>query len=60
MQHQYAIEAVECTIHEILSNDYSFEGITALFGGDIRQTLSVVPHGTQAHIVGATLCRSSL
>ena len=60
MQHQYAIEAVECTIHEILSNDHSLEGITALFGGDVCQTLSVVPHGTQAHIVDATLCRSSL
>jgi hypothetical protein len=31
-----------------------------LFGGDFRQTLLVVPHGSREQIVGATFCRSHI
>ena len=60
MQHRHTIEAVERTLRDILGNNLSFGGITMLFGGNFRQTLPVVPHGTRSHIVGATLCRSPL
>lgn len=56
MQHRYTIEAVERTLREILGNERPFGGITVLFGGDFRQTLPVVLHGTRPHIVSAALC----
>jgi hypothetical protein len=34
--------------------------ITMLFGGDFRQILPVVPHGSREQIVGATFCRSHI
>lgn len=60
MQHRFAIEAVDRTLRDLLKSNRPFGGVTVLFGGDFRQTLPVVPHGSRSHIVGATLCRSPL
>ena len=60
MQHKYAIEAVDRTIQDLLSNNNPFGGITVLFGGDFRQTLPVIPHGSRQQVVAASLKRSSL
>ena len=60
MQHKYAIEAVDQTIQDLLSNNNPFGGITVLFGGDFRQTLPVIPHGSRQQVVAASLKRSSL
>jgi len=38
--------------------DMPFGGKVMLFGGDFRQVLPVVPHGTRAQITDATLLRS--
>jgi hypothetical protein len=44
----------------LLGVDRKFGGISVLFGGDFRQTLPVVPHGSREQVVGASLCRSQL
>jgi PIF1-like helicase len=43
MQHKYAIDSVDRAVRDLLKNDKPFGGITAVFGGDFRQTLPVVP-----------------
>jgi hypothetical protein len=60
MQHKHCIEAVDRTLQDVLSIDEPFGGITVLFGGDFRQTMPVVPHGSRGQIVNASLCRSNL
>ena len=67
MQYCYGPEAVDKTIHDLLKalnqpiEDVPlFEGITVLFVGDFRQTLSVVPRGSRSQIVDASLCKSRL
>ena len=60
MQHCYGPEAVNKTIQDLLENDKLFGGITILFVGDFRQTLPVIPKGTRAQIVDASLCKSRL
>ena len=58
MQHQNVIECVDHSLHDLLDRDEDFGGIIVLFGGDFRQTLPVITHGSQEQIVGATLCHS--
>jgi hypothetical protein len=60
MQHRYAIEAVDCTLRDLLKKNRPFGGITVLFGGDFRQTLPVVPRGSREHIISASIRRSRL
>ena len=51
MQHKYAIEAVNRTIRDLLENNSPFGGITVLFGGDFRQTLTVDLEMLEIHTV---------
>ena len=60
MQHKLAAEAVDRSDRDLLDKDVPFGGITVLFGGDFRQTLPVVPHGSREQIVRASLCKSQL
>jgi hypothetical protein len=60
MQHCHAIESVDHSLRDLLGVDRRFGGICVLFGGDFRQTLAVVPHGSREQIVGASLCHSQL
>jgi len=61
MQHRHGPEAIDRTIHDLFQNDKpTFGGITMLFVGDFRQTLPVVPRGSRAQIVNASLRRSML
>lgn len=61
MQHRYAAEAVDHTCRDILNtSDRPFGGITVVFGGDFQQILPVVPQGSRADVVSATLLRSAL
>ena len=61
MQHRHAFEAVDRTIRDIRdSYNQAFGGLTVLFGGDFRQCLPVVPHGSSAQIVASCLKRSYL
>ena len=45
-QHRYAIEALDCTLHDLRDNNEPFGGVTLLMGGDFQQTLPVVPKGS--------------
>ncbi|KAK2381623.1 ATP-dependent DNA helicase PIF1 [Trifolium repens] len=66
MIHKFAFEAFERTLQDIMSDvdakngSLLFGGKTVVFGGDFRQILSVVPKGTRADIVHATLNSSRL
>jgi len=59
-QHCHIIECVDCSLHDMINHDHVFGGITILFGGDFRQTLPVVPHGSREQTVSATLGCSDL
>lgn len=66
MDHRYAFEAVDRTLRDILRFDTEnceekpFGGKTVLLGGDFRQILPVVPHGTREDVLQASLNRSLL
>lgn len=61
MLHRHNLECLDRSLRDLLNKpDVPFGGITMLFGGDFRQTLPVVPHGSREQIVGATFCRSRL
>jgi hypothetical protein len=60
MQHRYGPEAVNRTLQDLLKNKEQLGGITVLFVGDFRQILPVVPKGSRAQIVNASLRRSRL
>jgi len=61
MLHRFILEALDRTLRDLLEKpDVPFGGITMLFGGDFRQTLPVIPHGSREQIVGASFCRSRL
>jgi ATP-dependent DNA helicase PIF1 len=66
MIHKFAFEAFERTLQDIMSDvdakngSLLFGGKTVVFGGDFRQILPVVPKGTRADIVHATLNSSRL
>ena len=51
---------MDCLLQDIHSSSKPFGGITTVFGGDFQQTLPVVPHGTRADIVHATIQPSPL
>ena len=50
-----ALRAVDKLLIEIMRNNKPFGGKTLLLGGDFRQTLPVVPHGSQSAIVEASI-----
>jgi ATP-dependent DNA helicase PIF1 len=61
MQHKYASDAVDGTIHDLLrQNNKTFGGITMLFGGDFRQTLPIIQRGSREQIIAASSRRSRL
>jgi ATP-dependent DNA helicase PIF1 len=58
MTKRQAVEAHDRSLRDIMGCDKPFGGKVMLFGGDFRQVLPVVPHGTRAQITDATLLRS--
>lgn len=58
MTKRQAVEALDRSLRDIMGCDMPFGGKVMLFGGDFRQVLPVVPHGTRAQITDATLLRS--
>jgi hypothetical protein len=61
MLHKYAFEAVDRLFRHILDNDSEpFGGKAVVLGGDFRQTLPIVVHGSQSDIEGASLKQSSI
>ncbi|XP_059629829.1 uncharacterized protein LOC132272752 [Cornus florida] len=54
MAKRYAIEAVDRTLQDLLSTTEPFGGKVAVFGGDFRQVLPVVPRGTRTETIGVS------
>ena len=50
-----ALKCVNKLLQDIMQNDKPFGGKTILLGGDFRQTLPVVAHGTRSAIVEASI-----
>jgi len=55
-----ALRVVDKLLQEVMGNSKPFGGKTLLLGGDFRQTLPVVPHGSRSAIVEASLKFSEL
>ena len=58
MQHKYNFTAVNFTLCDIQVDDSLFGGIPTILGGDFAQTLPIVPKGSQAQQVNASLIQS--
>jgi hypothetical protein len=59
MMHMHVFEAVNRSLQDIMAViNPAFKFLP--FGGDFRQILPVVPHGTRGDVVAATLNRSSI
>ena len=56
----HALRAIDICLRDITSVDVPFGGKIILLGGDFRQVLPVVPHGTRSSIVENCLKRSPL
>jgi len=60
-QHHFIVETMDHTLCDLLDQpNRPFGGITILFGGDFRQTLPIVLHGSREQIFPATLTHSNL
>lgn len=59
-QHRFAAEAVDRSLRDIRDDNRPFGGLTVVFGGDLQQTLPVVPMGSREAIIGATIINSPL
>lgn len=60
MTHKGGIKALDRILKDIRSSKELMVGMTVLLAGDFRQTLTVVPRGTQADEVKACLKSSYL
>ncbi len=60
MQHKHTFEAVDRTFQDLTGLDRPFGGVVVVMGGDFRQVLPVIPKGSRAQIVQASLNRSIL
>ncbi|UYV71113.1 hypothetical protein LAZ67_8001784, partial [Cordylochernes scorpioides] len=60
MAHRRSIEALDRTLKDLRDKNSIMGGVTFLFVGDFRQTLSVIPKGTRADEVNACLKRSHI
>jgi hypothetical protein len=58
MCNKYAFEAVDRCFKDIMKSECLFGGKVVVLGGDFRQILPVIPHGTRMDIVASTLKRS--
>ena len=60
MNSKHLMHAVDLCLRDIMDNDKPFGGKLVVFGGDFRQTLSVVEGGNRAHEVEACIKSSPL
>ena len=58
MGDKLVFECIDRSLQYIRENDQPFGGMTVLFAGDWRQILPVVPRGSRAQVVHATLKES--
>ena len=60
MAHKFLLEALERTLRDVCNVDVPFGGKVLVLGGDFRQILPVVKHGSRPQTVDACIKRSSL
>ncbi|XP_020271151.1 uncharacterized protein LOC109846336 [Asparagus officinalis] len=60
MAKRFAIETVDRTLRDVMGDKRFFGGKVVVFGGDFRQVLPVVPRGTRAETINASLVKSYL
>lgn len=60
MAKKEAIEALDTLLRDIMDNDHPFGEKTVVFGGDFRQTLPVIQHGTRDTLVKSSIVHSLL
>ncbi|XP_020252361.1 uncharacterized protein LOC109829733 [Asparagus officinalis] len=60
MAKRFAIETVDRTLRDVMGDKRIFGGKVVVFGGDFRQVLPIVPRGTRAETVNASLVKSYL
>ena len=58
MMQKMAFETLDRTFRDILDNDHPFGGLIIVMCGDFCQLLPVVPKGSQAQIVMASIKES--
>ncbi|KAJ4781736.1 hypothetical protein LUZ62_065993 [Rhynchospora pubera] len=66
MSNKFCFEALDRSMRDILGDnniascEKTFGGVTVVLGGDFRQTLPVVPHGTRLETLSASITNSYL
>ncbi|KAK9286834.1 hypothetical protein L1049_015239 [Liquidambar formosana] len=60
MAKRFAVETLDRSLKDIMNYQESFRGKVIVFGGDFRKVLPIVPKGTRAKTVSASLVRSYL
>ncbi|KAJ4811676.1 hypothetical protein LUZ62_024242 [Rhynchospora pubera] len=66
MSHRLCFEALDRTMRDLFASrdpalaHCAFGGMTVVLGGDFRQTLPVITHGTRYHTVAASIVHSHL
>ncbi|CAC5401649.1 unnamed protein product [Mytilus coruscus] len=60
MIHKHILECVHRTLCDLTQIDKPFGGKVVLLGGDFRQVLPVIRHGTQAEIINSYIMQSFL
>jgi ATP-dependent DNA helicase PIF1 len=58
MTKRQSVEMLDRSLQDIMGCELPFCGKVMVFGGDFRQVLPIVPRGTKAQIMDATLLRS--
>jgi ATP-dependent DNA helicase PIF1 len=58
MTRRQSVETLDWSLQDVIGCELPFGGKVMMFGGDFRQVLPVVPRGTMAQIMHATLLRS--
>jgi len=60
MTNKFPFEAVDRTLHDLIDKNEPFGGIVFIMSGDFRQVLPVIPRGSHADIVSASIKNSYL
>ncbi|KAF7826480.1 uncharacterized protein G2W53_017644 [Senna tora] len=60
MTHRYVFESVDRTFRDITGINSPFGGKIIILGGDFRQILPVIPNGSKAQMINASIVNSPL
>ncbi|KAL3848720.1 hypothetical protein ACJIZ3_010602 [Penstemon smallii] len=60
MANRHSIEALDNLLADLCGNKLAFGGKVVLFGGDFRQTLPIVIHGTREDMIAASIVSSKI